>query len=163
MNRRELLGSAGAVALLPARAVLASALPQRPAPAFEARLQLGPPADGAGKRRRARVIGGEVIGTRLRGVVTFGTLEWLVDPASGAVELQLHGQLLTSEGKRVDLRDHTVHAGLDGVNGIAGLATAPAVYAADSGKRLHANALAGRLDASGLPRGTVLLRAFEAD
>jgi hypothetical protein len=162
MNRRELLGSFGAVALLPARTAMASVLPLRPVAVFEASLQLGLIGDGVGKCRRAPVIGGDVTGTALRGMVRSGTLEWLVDPASGAVELVLDCQVLTDQGRRVHLRDHTVHAGLDGINGVAGLATAPAVRAADSGRFLHTKPLAGRLDASGLPHGTVLLRAFEA-
>jgi hypothetical protein len=113
MNRRELLGSAGAMYLLPALPVLGTGAGS-PAPAFEAMLRLGPARGGVGNHRWADVLDGTVTGHRLVGLVRSGRLDWHVDPASGAVEAQVRCQIHCIDGRIRELRERGVRASAAG-------------------------------------------------
>ncbi len=104
MNRRDVLVSVGAASLLPAVAAFAepatpSAVGQDPS-VFGATLRLGPSQAGAGNHRWAPVLGGHTPAGR----VMAGRLDWLVDPASGAVEATMDCKLLSARGHAVEMR-----------------------------------------------------------
>ena len=107
MNRREMLGSAGAISLLPALPV---AGPDAGAavPDIEALLQLGPVQRGAGNHRWAQILQGSVTGQML-GIVRSGRLDWHVDPASGAVEAHMQCRVQCADGKLRELRKRSWH------------------------------------------------------
>jgi hypothetical protein len=107
MNRRELLGSAGALSLLPA---LGMAGGQAQPPAFAALLQLGSSQRGVANHRWARVLGGAVTGGAQVGRVRSGRLDWHVDPASGAVEAKLECEVVGDDGLVYCIREHAIHA-----------------------------------------------------
>lgn len=161
MNRRELLESAGAVSLLTACNAFAASMPMRLTPAFDAQLQLGPAQSGKECRRWARIVGGSITGMALRGTVRAGQMQWLVDPASGAVELSLTCSVEQSRGAPLELRDRSVHSSeIDGGLLPGGLHTAPELHQA-AGRATIAASLVGRLDVGEFARGLVRLRAFE--
>lgn len=160
MNRRELLGSAGAVALLPALDAFATMPSRRDEPEFEAALRLGPVHSGAGNHRWAQVVGGSVTGNLLQGVVRSGRLDWHVDPASGAVEVVMNCSVHCMQGRVFELRDRTAHAGADRFAAQPGWPTAPELFEANSGRSITAGPLNGRMDTTDFGRGVVRLRAF---
>jgi hypothetical protein len=157
INRRELLCSVGAASLLPAVALSTAA--DRPAsPGFIAALHLGPAQDGAGNQRWADIAGGTVDGDVLRGRVQSGRLEWLSDPASGAVSVAITCSILRADGSTVELRDRNVAARPAQLAGVSGLPTAPRLTD-DSGRPLEGTAsLAGWLETD-FSRGVAQLRA----
>jgi hypothetical protein len=156
INRRELLCSVGAASLLPA---VALATADRPAsPGFIAALSLGPAQDGAGNQRWADIAGGTVDGDVLRGRVQSGRLEWLSDPASGAVSVAITCRILRADGSLVELRDRNVGERHAQLAGVAGLPTAPRLMD-DAGRSLAGAAgLAGCLETD-FSRGIAQLRA----
>lgn len=159
MTRRTLIGSIGAAGLFPSLAsAIAGHAPASPSAALDIRLQVGDPQSAAGRWRHAVVRGGTVSGALMRGVVQSGRLEWLVDPATGAVEISARVQLLREDGAVVELRDRTSH-GQPLIVGMPGVSTAPQLFDA-AGRSLPHPSLVGRLDASDLARGVVRLRAF---
>jgi hypothetical protein len=158
ITRRCLLGTIGAVGMFPAFAPAISS--SRARPALQVALRIGQPGSGTAAWRHAVIHGGKVTGVLMQGDVLSGRLDWLVDPASGAVEVVACVQVLRRDGVLVELRDRTVHAGADDLAGQPGLCTAPQLFDA-SGGFLPQPALAGRLDATALARGLVTLRAFE--
>jgi hypothetical protein len=103
---------------------------------------------------------GLVTGSFMRGTVQSGQLEWLVDPASGAVEFTVHMKVMRADGVLVQVRDRTVHAGTDDLPELPGLPTAPELLDAIGKPLLAPTQFAGRLDATDLRRGVVRLRAF---
>lgn len=160
MTRRTLLASIGAAGVFPSLASAITAAEPSPAPqSLKVQMQVTQPESGTGGWRHVLVRGGTVSGF-MQGIVQSGRLQWLVDPASGAVEVTARVQLLRSDGLLVELHDRTVHAAPGGVAGLPGVCTSPQLFDA-AGRSLAAPALAGRLDASGLARGIVTLRAFE--
>ncbi len=161
MNRREVLGSVGAVSLLPAFDVLAAVPSLRGSSAFEAALQIGPAHSGAGNHRWAEVLGGEITGVLLRGRVQSGRMDWHADPASGAVAVATSMKVLRADGMSIELHDRTVHsdADVDGLSMLPGLPTAPRLFDA-AGVLVVVPALAGRLDATQFSSGRVQLRAY---
>lgn len=98
MNRREMLGSGGAVALLPVLPGNGTATGSSTRPGFEGLLRLGPATGGAGNHRWARILDGTVIDEQLVGRVSSGRLDWLVDPCSGAVEASVRCQVQCVDG-----------------------------------------------------------------
>lgn len=98
MNRREMLGSAGAVALLPVLPTSGAATGSSTPPVFEGLLCLGPATGGAGNHRWARILDGTMNDEQLVGRVTSGRLDWLVDPCSGAVEASVRCQVQCADG-----------------------------------------------------------------
>jgi hypothetical protein len=161
VTRRTLLGSVGAAALFPPVAAALGSMPvSMPRLALEARLHLGAPQTSIGGRRRAVVHGGAVTGRLMHGTVQSGMLEWLVDPASGAVDLAARLQVLRTDGVLVELRDRTAHAGADRCASLPGWPTAPQLFEAASGRPITTLPLTGRLDTTSLGRGVVGLRAF---
>ncbi len=110
MNRRELLGSVGAVSLLPAFDVLAAAPSVRGLPAFEAALKTGTAQSGAGNHRWAPVLGGDITGNLLSGRVQSGRMDWHADPSTGAAEVSTLLAVRRADGVWIQLRDRTVHA-----------------------------------------------------
>src|SRR5262245_47223122 len=131
VTRRTLLGSVGAAAMFPALGSAFRTLPAgAPRPALEASLLVGEPQTGPGGRRTAAVRGGRVTGHLLQGVVQSGQLEWLVDPASGAVELAARVQVRRADGELVELHDRTAHAAEDSFAAQPGWPTAPRLIAA---------------------------------
>lgn len=163
VTRRAVLGSVGAAAMFPplAQATLAS-LPASTRPVLEAWLQTGAPQSGQYGRRHARVHGGAVTGSLMRGTVQSGRLDWLVDPASGAVEVTARVQVLSADGALIELRDRTAPAVAAGFAAQPGWPTAPELFEAASGKSVTDQPLAGRLDTAAIARGLVRLRAFIA-
>jgi len=107
MNRRELLGSAGALSLLPA---LGGAAGGGGTPVFAALLQLGPSQGGVANHRWAPVLNGVVTGGAQVGQVRSGRLDWYVDPASGAVEAALKCEIVGGDGLVFSIREQAVHA-----------------------------------------------------
>lgn len=107
MNRRELLGSAGALSLVPALGMAGGQV--RP-PVFAALLQLGSSQRGVANHRWAPVLGGAVTGGAQVGRVRSGRLDWHVDPASGAVEAKLECEIVRGDGLAFSVREHAVHA-----------------------------------------------------
>jgi hypothetical protein len=103
INRRELLGSAGAVAMLPVLPVVDAPVTSGMPQPHEATLQLGPAHAGPGNHRWARILGGTVTGRGLVGRVQSGRLDWHVDPASGASEARVQCQVLCSDGRVQEL------------------------------------------------------------
>jgi hypothetical protein len=161
ITRRAALGSIGAAGMFPAFApAISGSGPRRNQPALEVALRIGQPQSGVAGRRHALIHGGTVAGTLMQGSVQSGRLEWLVDPASGAVEAAASMLVLRADGVLVELRDRTVHAAAPVQAGLPGVCTAPRLFDAHGASLPHA-LLAGRLDASGLARGVVTLRAFE--
>ena len=158
MNRREMLGSAGATALLPACDVLAGA--PRITPAFEAALHIGPAQSGAGNHRWARIENGKIVGRVVQGRVLAGRLDWHVDPASGAVEVTVNCLVQCADGSKVELRDRTTHTGADALAHFPGLPTAPELWVPGD-LPVNTASLTGRLDAADFVQGVVRLQAFE--
>lgn len=160
MNRREMLGSVGGFCLLPVFAgARAEVTPRQPQPAFDVLLRLGAAQGGAGNHRWARVLGGEISGSLLRGRVRGGRMDWHVDPASGAVAVATSMTIRRADGARVELRDRTAHAA-DELPELPGLRTAPELFDAAGRPLLAPLSLAGRLDARDFARGTVSLRVY---
>lgn len=163
MNRRQLLGSVGSVALFPAGAGagerIESPMSGRQA-GFEAQLRLGSPQRLAGNHRWARISGGDVTGGLLRGSVQSGRMDWHVDPASGAVEVAVTCRILRSDGIMVELRDRSVGARAPKLAQESGLGTAPALFDAAGTKMKAPARLAGCLDAD-IGNGLARLRAFD--
>ena len=160
MTRRTLLGSISAAGLFPSFATATTAAASHAAvPALEIGLRIGQPQSGLAGWRHAAIHGGSVAGALMQGRVQSGRLEWLVDPASGAVAVVARVQMRRDDGVLVELCDRTTHAGADGSD-FPGLTTAPQLLDA-AGASLPHPVLAGRLDASGFARGVVTLRAFE--
>ena len=161
MNRRELLGSAGAISLLAACNALAASPSSGPDAAFDAQLRIGPARRGVGNHRWAQILGGTMTGSLLSGVVGPGRFDWHVDPASGAVDVMLSCGVRDVGGRALGLRDRSVHCGADAGLPVPGLATAPELIDAAGGRsRVTAVSLAGRLDVAEFARGLVRLRAF---
>jgi hypothetical protein len=135
-----------------------SPLPHAPQPVLEISLGIGKPRSGRHGWRYAQVRGGFATGSLLQASVRQGQLEWLVDPASGAVQVAADLLLVRGDGALIRLRDRSAHA--DGApGGYPGLATAPELFDA-AGMALLPGPLAGLLDASGLGRRLIQLRAF---
>jgi hypothetical protein len=161
MTRRTLIGSIGAAGLFPPFASASTGhAPQFPSAALDIELHVCEPLSGAGSWRHAVIRGGTVAGGLMRGVVQSGRLEWLVDPASGAVEIAARVHLLRDDGTPVELRDRTVHR-TNLLMGLPGVSTAPQLLDA-AGRLFPHHPLAGRLDPTDLGRGVVRLRAFES-
>lgn len=87
ISRRSLLGAVGAVSLMPELVGAHAVSPSSGNAAdFEMLLRLEPAEAGAGNHRWARIADGLVSGGALPGRIRAGRIDWLVDPASGAVE-----------------------------------------------------------------------------
>lgn len=161
ITRRSALGSISAAGMFPAFAsAITAGASRRTEPALQVTLRIGQPQSGSAAWRHALIHGGTVAGALMRGSVQSGRIEWLVDPASGAVEAVANVLVLREDGVLVELRDRTVHAGRDAPADVPGLSTAPQLFD-ESGQSLQLPALVGRLDASALPLGLLTLRAFE--
>lgn len=106
MNRRELLGSAGAISILPVLPAFADAPDLPTIPAFEATLQLGPSRSGAGNHRWAEILNGSVAGECLVGSVQSGRLDWVVDPCTGAADARMQCQIQCGDGRVQALTVH---------------------------------------------------------
>jgi hypothetical protein len=160
LTRRTVLGSVGAAAMFPQWAgAVHSHAAQVPQALLEISLRIDEPRAGLHGWRRAPVRGGVASGKLLRGSVQQGQLQWLVDPASGAVQVALDLQLLRVDGALIRLRDRSADAEVAPLE-FPGVPTAPELFDA-GGIALPVPArLAGRLDASCLGRGVVWLRAF---
>lgn len=160
ITRRSVLGSIGAAGMFPVLAqAIAPGAPRVERPLLQAGLRIGEPQAGEAGWRHATILGGSMIGGLLQGEVQSGRIEWLVDPASGAVEVAASMQVLRSDGARIELRDRSSAAGADHQHGMPGVPTAPRLFDA-AGVPLPQPMLAGRLDASLLAQGAVTLRAF---
>jgi hypothetical protein len=161
MTRRTLLGSVAAATLLPRLAAgVTSPSPDTATPAMQVSMRLGEPLVGMHGWRRAVVLAGLVQGSLMQGKVQSGQLQWLVDPASGAVEIAIDMLLVRADGAMIQLRDRSAPAVAAPSAAWPGLPTAPALFDA-AGMQLSPVGLAGRLDASALGRGLVWLRAFD--
>src|SRR5689334_4520522 len=128
MTRRTLLGSVGAAAMFPpwAKAVHPRD-PHAPQPVLEISLRVGEPHAGMHGWRRAVARAGLASGSLLQGSVQTGQLQWLVDPASGAVQVALDLLLLRADGALIRLRDRSAHregAPLE----LPGVPTAPELF-----------------------------------
>lgn len=163
MTRRNVLGAIGAAGMFPslgAARMESPSSPVPPLPALQVSLRIDQPRSAAAGWRHADINGGMLAGRLLQGVVQSGQLRWLVDPASGAVEVLLRARLLRVDGVPFELHDRTVqgadHAALSALPGVR---TAPRWF--DASGELRSPLLAGWLDASGLARGEVILRAFD--
>jgi hypothetical protein len=159
MTRRELLGSAGALSLVPVLPTMATGMRAPYAAAFEARLNIGPARSGVGNHRWALIVGGGVVGDLLHGTVRSGRLDWHTDPASGAAQVELHCWIRCTDVQYLELRDRSAWADQSVASQLPGLPTAPRLLSA-AGTDPVTSPLVGRLDPTGLPRGMVLLRAF---
>jgi hypothetical protein len=160
ITRRTVLGSVGAATMFPEwAAAMHSPVPQVPRPVLEISLRIGEPRPGGHGWRRAQVLTGLATGSLLQGAVQAGTLEWLVDPASGAVQVAADMLLVRRDGAMVRLRDRSAHAQLASC-GVPGVPTAPELFDA-AGIALPASGqLAGWLDTAAIGRGLLRLRAF---
>lgn len=164
MTRRTLLGSMGAATMFPRLAAGVNATAPRAAmPAMQIGVRVGEPRNGLHGRRHAEVLAGLVHGSLMQGAVQSGHLEWLVDPASGAVEVALDMRLLRADGALLRLRDRSVHADAAVLADVPGILTAPQLFDSTGAALLAPARLAARLDASGLGRGVIWLRAFDRD
>lgn len=117
MNRREVLASVGAASILPvavsgsvARGSVSSArsATMPPVEGLDALLLLGPAQSGEGNHRWASVSTGDAVCGALAGKVLGGQLDWIIDPASGAVSVSLSCRMQRSDGVVLELRDHAV-------------------------------------------------------
>jgi hypothetical protein len=161
MTRRTLLGSVAAVTMFPQPAAgVYSQAPQATTPGMQIGLRLGEPESRLHGWRRALVLAGMVEGSLMQGTVQSGQLEWLVDPASGAVEVAIDMLLVRADGALIRLRDRSAPADDAAQRASPGLSTAPELFDA-AGTLLAPARLAGHLDVSGLGRGVVWLRAFD--
>ena len=160
ITRRTVLGSVGAVTLFPQWAgAVHSPEPHVPQPVLQISLGIGAPRSGRHGWRRAQVRTGLATGSLLQGLVRQGQIAWLVDPASGAVQVAADMVLVRRNGALVRLRDRSAHACAVPF-GYPGVPTAPELFDA-AGRALESpGPLAGLLDASGLGRGLIQLRAF---
>lgn len=161
MTRRTLLGSVGAATMFPQLAAGVSRIaPPAALPAMQIAMRVDEPRHGLQGRRHAVVLAGRVEGSLVQGTVQSGRLEWLADPLTGAVDIAIDLQLLRADGRLLQLRDRSVPA--DGAAvGAPGVATAPQLFDSAGSAWLAPAQLAGRLDASGLARGVIWLRAFD--
>ncbi len=125
MNRRELLGAAGVLSLVPVLPASGVAMAAPVLPDLEATLLLGPASSGVGNHRWAPVLQGIVTGS-MPGVVRSGRLDWHVDPASGAVAAQLQCQIECTDGKVRELRERSLRAAYAGPGKVRLVALAPA-------------------------------------
>ena len=160
MNRRELLGSAGALSLLPAAGLFAGMPDAGALPALDVSLRLGPVQKGAGNHRWAEVTGGIAAGRLLRGPVRSGRMDWHVDPATGAAELALSCTIRSADGRFVELRDRTCRRNAGQYVALPGHGTAPELSDAADGSPVGCRPLAGRLDMRQLSGGMARLQAF---
>jgi len=136
-----------------------SRAPDAPQLLLQIKLGIGEPRSGRDGWRRAQVRAGLATGSLLQASVRQGQLEWLVDPASGAVQVVAGMLLVRRDGALIRLRDRSAHAQAAAF-GYPGVCTAPELFDA-AGIALPApGPLAGLLDASGLGRGLVRLRVF---
>lgn len=161
MTRRTVLGSVGAAAVFPqwAQALHPDHL-RVPQPVLEINLRIGTPRALMHGWRGAAVRAGLASGSLLQGAVQTGQLRWLVDPASGAVQVELDLLLMRADGAAIRLRDRSAPEQIATLE-IPGVPTAPQLFDA-AGVALPAKArLAGRLDPAAMGRGLVQLRAFE--
>ncbi len=94
ITRRTLLGSIGAAGMFPGFALAITDGSIAAPPALEVALRIGQPRSGTAGWRHAVIHGGTVTGALMQGAVQSGRLEWLVDPASGAVEVAASMQVL---------------------------------------------------------------------
>lgn len=162
MTRRTLLGTVAAATMFPQLAGgVNSRVSRATQPAIEIALRTGEPHAGVHGWRRAVVLAGLLRGSLMQGTVKSGRLEWLVDPASGAVEVALDMLLLRADGRLIQLRDRSARAVAASPDEFPGVPTAPELFDAAAMAPLAVAQLAGRLDASGLGRGVVWLRAFD--
>ena len=106
MNRRDLLGSVGAVSLLPVLPAVEPDPGLAGRPVLHVLLRLRPTCSGTGNRRWARILAGTVTGS-ICGVVRSGRLDWHVDPASGAAEAWLRCQVEYADGRIFHLRERS--------------------------------------------------------
>jgi hypothetical protein len=70
---------------------------------FEMLLRLEPAQAGAGNHRWARIADGLISGGALPGRVRAGRIDWLVDPASGAVEATANCRVQRADGTLAEL------------------------------------------------------------
>lgn len=149
----------GAATLFPQLSVgLNAPMPRGATPALEIGLRLAEPRNSNCGWRRAPVLAGTATGSLVEATVQAGSVEWLVDPISGAVEVAIDLQLVRSDGTLLQLRDRSAHADV-AAEGFPGVPTAPELRDA-AGTPLPFTRLTGRLDASGLARGMMWLRGF---
>jgi hypothetical protein len=108
MNRRELIASVSAAALLPAMAATAGTMAAHRASAINSVLHLGPAQRGAGNHRWAAVTGGAIAGGEFQGQVQSGRLDWHVCPMSGATSVAMTCRILRADGAAIELRNQAV-------------------------------------------------------
>lgn len=153
----------GAATMFPRLAAGVNAgAPLASSPALELSLRVGEPRDGLHGRRHVAVLAGLVEGSLMQGIVQSGELAWLVDPATGALDIAIDLRLLRADGSLLHLRDRNVPADAAPA-GAPCVATAPQLFDSAGSALLAPARLSGRLDASGLGRGVVWLRAIERD
>jgi hypothetical protein len=157
MNRREVLGLVSAALAPPAFAMLP---PGQASLRFQAALRLGPAQDGAGNHRWAAIVAGKLSGELVNGGVQSGRMDWFVDPASGAVEVAITCNVLRTDGTTIQLRDRTARATAQARRALPGHPTSPVLC--DASGAAIGPPLVGRMDATGIWRGFVSLRAFHA-
>jgi hypothetical protein len=167
LSRRSLLGSVGAATVAPALpaatrdlAEAVAGLP-RTVPAFEARLRTGPQLRSSLSQAQfsAAILGGELAGPLLQGVVQSGRIEWTIDSASRALHITAHYAVLRHDGVLVQIKDHGIHPQAMKPADSTRLRTSPEI-SVDGEPHMAASLLVGLLDASGFSSGEVTLRAF---
>jgi hypothetical protein len=170
-SRRSVLGSVGAASVVPtitggSAVASATALPfdngVQVAPAFVATLNVGRQIrnDASPRHFSAPILGGEVTGVLLSGLIQPGRIEWTIDAASNTVELIASYAVLRADGALIQVKDRCVHAVAAAPAASAGIRTAPELLADSAHVELPPSVLVGMLDASGFADGRVSLRAF---
>jgi hypothetical protein len=136
--------------------------PDAPERVFAATLHIGTAQSGAGNQRWAELLGGEVVGPLLSGLVESGRLDWFVDPMTGATDVTIACTVRDFRGRRFRLHDRTTHTAVDALALEPGMPSAPALLDVAGRPRLPQGSLLGRLDARAFPQGRVRLSAFQA-
>lgn len=176
MTRRRLLGSAGALSLLPAARVPAAAPPAAGPPgetsplrtefvleihaSIAPALTIGPSGDGV--KRLIPITGGTFEGPRLRGEIIPGGADWQVDRPDGVTEVEARYTLKAGDGTLVSVVNRgLIVAGPTATGEPRYVRTVPE-FEAPVGPHdwLNKAIFVGSLDASQVRQGRVIIRVF---
>lgn len=180
LTRRRLLGAAGALTFLPAKASTAAAA-AAPAPAvasqgetqplrtefvLEIRAEIAPTVSigpsAYGTRRLIPITGGTFEGPRLRGVVVAGGADWQLERPDGVTSLEAKYTLKAGDGTLVSITNRgLIVPPMPGAAAVSYIRTVPE-FEAPIGAHdwLNKAVFVGSLDASQFRQGRVLIRVF---